>query len=108
MGNSRAFVTGTLSLLNLDLLDSPVQRQHVGMADASVFVPSPKSTVRRHADRAAYDRVTVHAVLDEALVAHVGFVHQGAPVVIPTAFVRVGEAIYLHGAQANRMLGALA
>jgi nitroimidazol reductase NimA-like FMN-containing flavoprotein (pyridoxamine 5'-phosphate oxidase superfamily) len=72
------------------------------------FVPTARTRLRRHAERGSYDRDLVHAILDEALVCHVGFVHDEQPFVIPTAFARVHELVYLHGAVANRMLGALA
>jgi len=39
--------------------------------------PTPRTTVRRLPERARYDRATVHAILDEGLVCHVGFVHEG-------------------------------
>ncbi len=49
----------------------------------------------------------MHAILDEALVCHVGFVHDGRPVVIPTTFVRDGETLFVHGSPASRMLRTL-
>jgi nitroimidazol reductase NimA-like FMN-containing flavoprotein (pyridoxamine 5'-phosphate oxidase superfamily) len=69
---------------------------------------TPQTRVRRRAQRARYDRARVHAILDEALVCHVGFVADGQPIVIPTAYGRVGETLYLHGSPANRMLRSLA
>jgi nitroimidazol reductase NimA-like FMN-containing flavoprotein (pyridoxamine 5'-phosphate oxidase superfamily) len=69
--------------------------------------PSPRSTVRRIAELAAYERETVDAVLDAGLVAHVGIVQDGAPVVIPMAYARVGDEVYLHGSVAGRLLRAL-
>lgn len=63
-----------------------------------------KTKVRRLAKRAHYDRDTIYAILDEALVAHVGFVAGGAPVVLPMAFVRLGDSIFLHGSTRARML----
>jgi nitroimidazol reductase NimA-like FMN-containing flavoprotein (pyridoxamine 5'-phosphate oxidase superfamily) len=59
------------------------------------------------ADRGAYDRTTVQAILDEALICHVGFVADGHPIVIPTIHARIGDALYLHGSPANRMLRAI-
>lgn len=73
----------------------------------SSYEITPRTRVRRSPKRARYDRTTVHAILDEALVAHVGFLADGQPRVLPMAFVRIGERIYVHGARANRMLGAL-
>ena len=64
--------------------------------------------VRRLPKRAAYDRATIHAILDEALVCHLGFVHDQQPFVIPTLHARVDERLYVHGSSASRMLGKLA
>lgn len=58
--------------------------------------------------RAAYDRAVIDAILDEALVAHVGFVQSGQPYVIPTLHARVGDIVYFHGSAASRAVRALA
>jgi uncharacterized protein len=71
------------------------------------YAPTAHTRVRRLAQRGSYDRALVHAILDEALVCHVGYVHGGQSFVIPTAFVRLEETLYVHGAVANRTLGAL-
>jgi len=55
------------------------------------------TTPGRHRERIRYDRDTVHAVLDEALICSVGFVSDGRPVVLPTLHVRSWETVYLHG-----------
>ena len=70
-------------------------------------VPSERMRVRRRAERGRYDRATVDAILDEALVCHVGFAVDGQPWVIPTAHARDGETLYLHGSPASRMLRSL-
>lgn len=70
--------------------------------------PSDRTRVRRVPQRGAYDRETIEAILDGALVSHVGFVHEGRPVVIPTLHARLGDRLYLHGSAASRMLGTLA
>lgn len=62
------------------------------------------TTATRHQERVGYDREAVHAVLDEAVVAHVGFVVDGRPVVLPQLYVRVGEILYLHGSTGARAL----
>jgi uncharacterized protein len=67
-----------------------------------------RTTLRRRAQRGSHERGDVEAILDEALLCHVGFVAHGSPVVIPTTFVRIDDHLYLHGAVSNRMLGALA
>jgi len=71
------------------------------------FSPTPRTTLKRRAFRGRYERAVAHAILDEGLVCHVAFVVDGNPVVIPTAYARVGDAIYLHGSSGNRMLRAL-
>ncbi len=62
----------------------------------------------RRGDRASYDRTAIHALLDEALVAHVGFIDGGRPIVIPMIYGRVGDLLYLHGAKAARFAKAMA
>jgi uncharacterized protein len=68
------------------------------------FVPSPRARVRRHPERAHYDRGTVFAILDSSLLCHVGYVIDGLPYVTPTLFWRDGERLYWHGSSASRML----
>lgn len=66
-----------------------------------------RTRVRRLAKRASYDRETIHAILDEARICHVGFVVNGTPVVIPTIHWREGDTLYVHGSAASRMLRSL-
>lgn len=68
---------------------------------------TPRTTVKRLANRGVYDRDTVNAILDEALICHVAFVTDGTPVVIPTIHTRIGETLYFHGSAASRMLRSL-
>jgi len=68
---------------------------------------SSRTTVKRLAKRGVYDRETVNAILDEALICHVGFVVDGAPVVIPTIHWRQGDLLYFHGSAASRMLRSI-
>lgn len=67
-------------------------------------VPSARTTVKRHPERGAYERGVIDAILDEALVCHVGFAIDGQPFVIPTIHARDGDALYLHGSPGSRML----
>jgi uncharacterized protein len=62
-----------------------------------------RTRVRRQPERAAYDRATVHAILDEGFLCHVGFVVDDEPYVIPTGYARAGDTLYLHGSTANRL-----
>ena len=64
----------------------------------------PKHAKIRVNKRAHYDRETVHAILDCGLVAHVGFVMDGRPMVIPMAYARDGDTLYVHGAKAARII----
>jgi uncharacterized protein len=73
----------------------------------SEFTPTERTQVKRLPKRGHYDRETVHKILDEAFVCHVGFVVDGQPFVIPTNFGRVGDTLYLHGSAASRMLRTL-
>ncbi|QNE28416.1 pyridoxamine 5'-phosphate oxidase family protein [Streptomyces sp. INR7] len=68
------------------------------------YEPTDRTVPTRSRDRARYDRDTVHAILDEAYVCHLGFVRDGAPVVLPTLFARVGESLYMHGSTGSRPL----
>ena len=68
------------------------------------YAPSQRSRIRRHPERAHYDRENVFAILDAALMCHVGYVIDGLPYVTPTLFWREGERLYWHGSSASRML----
>jgi nitroimidazol reductase NimA-like FMN-containing flavoprotein (pyridoxamine 5'-phosphate oxidase superfamily) len=68
--------------------------------------PSARTTVKRHADRAVYERETIEAILDEALFCHVAVVHDGSPSVIPTIHARIGDMLFIHGSNASRTLRA--
>jgi uncharacterized protein len=69
--------------------------------------PTPRTTLRRLPARGHFDRATVNAILDEALVCHVGFVSEGQPFVIPTIHARAGDEVFVHGSAASRMLKTL-
>ena len=66
-----------------------------------------QNKVRQIREKAAYDKETVHGVLDSALVASVGFVQDGQPVVVPMLYGREGETVYLHGARKSRVIRLL-
>jgi nitroimidazol reductase NimA-like FMN-containing flavoprotein (pyridoxamine 5'-phosphate oxidase superfamily) len=70
--------------------------------------PSDRVRLRRKRERGSYDRATIDAILDEALIAHLGIVDErGQPFVIPTLHARDGDLVYLHGATASRTLRSL-
>ena len=70
--------------------------------------PSPRTRVRRMPARGDYERERIEAILDEGLVAHLGFAVDEQPYVVPTLHARVGEQVYFHGSSASRTVRALA
>jgi nitroimidazol reductase NimA-like FMN-containing flavoprotein (pyridoxamine 5'-phosphate oxidase superfamily) len=72
------------------------------------FTPTKRTRLKRLPQRASYERRIIYEILDEAFVCHVGFIDSDQPVVIPTAYGRRGNMLYLHGSAASRLLRALA
>jgi uncharacterized protein len=62
---------------------------------------TPRTTLRRHRERGQTDRAALYEVLDAGLICHFGVVADGAPIVLPTAYGRAGDTLYLHGSSAN-------
>jgi nitroimidazol reductase NimA-like FMN-containing flavoprotein (pyridoxamine 5'-phosphate oxidase superfamily) len=65
------------------------------------FEITERNRVKRHPERARYDRETVYAILDATFICQVGFVVDGRPMVIPTSYGRDGDKLYIHGAVAG-------
>jgi len=63
-----------------------------------------RTSISRHGERGSYDRDTAYAILDEGMVAHVGFDIGNGVTVIPMTYARIGDEIVLHGAVASRWL----
>ncbi|MGW5120104.1 pyridoxamine 5'-phosphate oxidase family protein [Streptomyces noursei] len=74
------------------------------MAEGKSFAATERTVPTRARERASYDEATVHAILDEGYVCHLGFVRDGAPVVLPTLYGRVGDRLYVHGSTGSRPL----
>ena len=72
--------------------------------NAPMNVPKPPYARIRQTKRAVDDCAEAYAVLDAGLVAHVGFIAEGRPMVIPMAYARIGDALYLHGASKTRIM----
>ncbi|MFK4070591.1 pyridoxamine 5'-phosphate oxidase family protein [Streptomyces sp. NPDC029674] len=72
--------------------------------DSAAYTPTDRTIPTRSRERASYDHESVHAILDEAYVCHLGFVRDGAPVVLPTLYGRVGDRLYVHGSTGSRPL----
>ena len=68
------------------------------------YSPTERTQVKRRSQRGVYDKAQVHAILDEGFICHVGFVLDGQPYVIPTAYARLDEQIYIHGSPASRLM----
>ncbi|MFE1955299.1 pyridoxamine 5'-phosphate oxidase family protein [Streptomyces sp. NPDC059524] len=73
-------------------------------AAENTYAPTDRTVPTRSKERARYDHEMVHAILDEAYVCHLGFVRDGAPVVLPTLYGRVGDRLYVHGSTGSRPL----
>src|SRR6266567_2695444 len=72
----------------------------------SMLSATARTTLGRLRERGRTDRAELHGVLDAGLICHFGVVIDGAPVVLPTGYGRIGETLYLHGSSANRSLAA--
>jgi len=70
----------------------------------AAYTPTDRTVPTRSADRASYDKELVHSILDEGYVCHLGFMRDGAPVVLPTLYGRVGDRLYVHGSTGSRPL----
>ncbi|MET8954894.1 pyridoxamine 5'-phosphate oxidase family protein [Streptomyces sp. NPDC004393] len=68
----------------------------------AAYTPTDRTVPTRSPQRASYDKDLVHAILDEGYVCHLGFVRDGAPVVLPTLYGRIGERLYVHGSTGSR------
>lgn len=69
---------------------------------------SERVRVRRGAPRARYGPLEIRQILDDGLVAHVGVDTDVGPMVLPMAYGRTDDTLYLHGAVGNALLGAAA
>ncbi len=69
--------------------------------DTTPLSSTPRTTLRRHRERGQADRAALYEVLDAGLICHLGVVSNGSPVVLPTAYGRAGDTLYLHGSSAN-------
>ncbi|MGK4584581.1 pyridoxamine 5'-phosphate oxidase family protein [Kitasatospora sp. HPMI-4] len=78
-----------------------------GDAADTAYTRNRRTTPTRYRERATWEREAIHAILDSSYICHLGFVADGAPVVLPTIYARVGDRLYLHGSTGSRpMRGA--
>ena len=77
------------------------------MSDSQHLQTTQRSKLKRLPKRGSQERELIYSILDEALVAHVGFVANNQPFVIPMAYGRQGDRLYLHGSSVSRLLKTL-
>lgn len=68
---------------------------------------SARSKIVRGAKRAHYDRDKLNQVLDAGIICHLAYNYEGAPIIIPTGYVRENDTIYIHGSLKNRMMNSI-
>jgi nitroimidazol reductase NimA-like FMN-containing flavoprotein (pyridoxamine 5'-phosphate oxidase superfamily) len=78
------------------------------MDQARTFVPTERTTLKRLPQRGAYDYKTIFRILDEGFICHVGFTFHNQPVVMPMAYGRAENMLYIHGSAGSRLLRELA
>jgi len=74
--------------------------------DTTPLSSTPRTTLRRHRERGMTDRADLYTVLDAGLICHLGVISGGVPMVLPTAYGRDGDMLYVHGSSANGVYGA--
>ncbi|MFJ3906831.1 pyridoxamine 5'-phosphate oxidase family protein [Streptomyces sp. NPDC090025] len=87
-----------------DTTTQPQAEERTDATPQGSYEPTERTVPTRSRDRASYDRAFVHAILDETYLCHLGFVRDGAPVVLPTLYGRVGDVLYVHGSTGSRPL----
>lgn len=73
----------------------------------SAYSQTKQNRVRQLSEKAAYDKAAVHTILDAGLVAHVAFVQNDSPIVVPMIYGRENETLFLHGARKSRVIRLL-
>ncbi len=69
-----------------------------------IIEQTERTKLKRIPKRGNFDRETVYKILDEGFVCHVGFNVEGQTFVIPTAYGRQGDTLFVHGSTASRMM----
>ncbi|MDJ0534543.1 MAG: pyridoxamine 5'-phosphate oxidase family protein [Xenococcaceae cyanobacterium MO_207.B15] len=77
------------------------------MSDSNNLQVTKRSKIRRLPQRGSQERELIYDILDEALIAHVGFIADNQPFVIPMAYGREGDRLYFHGSSVTRLLKTL-
>jgi hypothetical protein len=74
------------------------------MGTMDLLPTSDRTRVTRLPYRQVHDRRALHAVLDAGLIAHVGVVRDGVPVILPVGYARDGDSLLLHGSTGGGLL----
>jgi uncharacterized protein len=71
---------------------------------SEIIEQTDRTKLKRIPKRGSFDRETVYKILDEAFICHIGFTVEEQTFVIPTAYGRHGDTLYIHGSTASRMM----
>lgn len=77
------------------------------MPDIKTLQTTPRSKLKRLPKRGSQERELIYSILDEALIAHIGFITNNQPFVIPMAYGRKSDRLYLHGSSISRLIKTL-
>lgn len=66
--------------------------------------PTDRTRLRRAKERQQADRTALYDLLDAGMICHLGVVVDGAPLVMPTGYGRIGDTLYVHGSTGARSL----
>jgi uncharacterized protein len=89
--------------------DHAASDDHAAESGDPVAPASDRVRLRRRRERGSYDRAVIDAILDEALISHLGIAEaDGQPLVLPTLHARCGDLVYVHGSAAGRTMRTLA
>lgn len=67
-----------------------------------------RTRIRRLPDRASQSREDLYSILDANQIAHVAIAVEGVPHILPMAYARIDDHLYLHGSTGSRLMRALA
>ena len=98
------FKSSKLWLKNIDFQPDRLLITIFNLKFMQDFPKTDRNKVKRVPKRGHYDKATVYKILDAGFVCHVGFVANGQPFVIPTAYGRRGDVLYFHGATTSRLI----
>ncbi len=67
-----------------------------------------RTTINRKPQRAHYDQKTIYSIIDSGLICHISYIHEGEPRIIPTAFARIDNELFIHGSRVAGNMKVLA